>query len=133
MVTLLLAGCSGGAGSAAVPKGPDEVPAEDQDPWEAGREAGLDFLAVGDGWRLEIRGVQLEMITPYDQATFAEPERRLENGRRVYRGDEDGHTLEAVLARTPCTLGEEDGERLPFTVTVTFDSETYQGCGRKLR
>jgi uncharacterized membrane protein len=130
----LLFACSGGAAgpSSSGPADSAEADADDAgDPWEAGREAGLDFLAVGDGWRLEVRGVRLAMVTGGDRATFSEPVRRLEKGRRVYRGSEDGHDLEAVLAKTSCT--RDENERSPFTVTVTFDGQSYQGCGRKLR
>jgi putative lipoprotein len=133
-VLVFLAACSGGAAGPTPSTGGSA--GSDEDPWEAARERGVDFRAVGQepGWWLEISGRDLELAVDYGERRLSlrEPKRELDGGRRVYRGTADGETVEVVLEKRSC----EDvmsGEAFPTAVTLRLGGETYQGCGRTLR
>lgn len=121
-------GSGGGSGGDGATSG--------EDPWEAARERGVDFRAVGQepGWWLEISGSDLELAVDYGERrlSFSEPKRELDGGRRVYRGTSDGHTVEVVLEKRRCE-DAMSGEPFSTTVTVELDGETYRGCGQTLR
>ncbi len=136
LVLLVLgAGCSGGvAGSSPSTSGAGNSSGED--PWQAARERGVDFRAVGQepGWWLEISGRDLEIAVDYGERrlSFDEPKRELAGSRRVYRGTADGHAVEVVLEKRRCE-DAMSGEAFPTTVTMKLDGETYRGCGQTLR
>jgi putative lipoprotein len=128
--------CSGGAAGPTPATGGSGDSSSGEDPWEAARERGVDFRAVGQepGWWLEISGRDLELAVDYGERrlTLREPKRELEGGRRVYRGTADGHAVEVGLEKRRCE-DAMSGEAFTTTVTVELDGETYRGCGRTLR
>ena len=136
LLALTLA-CSGGAaGPTPATGGSGDNSSSGEDPWEAARERGVDFRAVGQepGWWLEISGRDLELAVDYGERrlTLRDPKRELDHGHRVYRGTADGHAVEVTLEKRRCE-DAMSGETFTTTVTVEVDGETYRGCGRTLR
>ena len=52
-------------------------------------------------------------------------------GRRVYRTEGGGHTVEVTTEPRPCS-DAMSGKRYAETVLLTLDGKSYDGCGRKI-
>lgn len=105
-------------------------------PWQAARIRGVDFRAVGQepGWHLEIiKGKQIKYIGNYgeDTVTVSASDPQKEQQRTIYRAETEDHELEVEVIDEPCT-DIMNGFEYPFTVSITVDEGTYQGCGRNL-
>lgn len=105
--------------------------------WKAARVRGVDFRAVGQeaDWTLEItEGEQINLSGGPGQdtikTTVLSPQIK-DNKRRVYHIQTPSHRLKVEIIDKPCRTAE-DGTALPYTVTITLDGKTLQGCGRAL-
>lgn len=54
------------------------------------------------------------------------------DGRTTFHAVTEAHELRVVIEQAACR-DVMSGEAYESTVTVTFDGETYRGCGRALR
>jgi len=104
-------------------------------PWADAARRGVTFRAIGNepAWHIEVFPMTLTMTTNLgaDRAELAFEEPLVEGPRTTYRAAGDGHELVAVIERTPC-VDAMSGEPFEATATVTFDGETFRGCGRFL-
>lgn len=105
--------------------------------WQAARIRGVDFRAVGQepGWHLEIiEGKQIKYVGNYGEDTLAVPavDPHKEQERTFYTVGTEGHELEVEVIEKPCT-DSMNGSEHPYTVSVTVDGNTYNGCGRNLK
>jgi uncharacterized membrane protein len=91
--------------------------------------------AVGQepGWLLEITpGGRMEFTGDYGDVCVVAPtplpDRSEGAGRRVYRAGAGARGLAAVFEERACR-DTMSGSPYPFTVTVTLDGRTHEGCG----
>lgn len=104
-------------------------------PWADAARRGVTFRAIGNepSWHLEISSMTLTMTTNLgaDRVELAYEEPLVESLRTTYRAAADGHELVAVIDQRPC-VDAMSGDPFEVTATVTFDGETFRGCGRFL-
>mgnify|MGYP001819895105 FL=1 len=105
-------------------------------PWEDARRRGVDFRAVGNepGWHLEIReGETLLLVLAYgSRRVLLDTPRRTEQGvEQIYSAGEGDQQVRVNISPTFCT-DAMSGESFPFTVSVDWQGEQLQGCGRAL-
>lgn len=104
-------------------------------PWADAARRGVTFRAIGNepAWHLEVFPTMLAMTTNLGasrvELAFEEP--LVESLKTTYRASGDGHDLVVVIERTPC-VDTMSGEPFDAAATVTFDGETFRGCGRFL-
>lgn len=100
------------------------------------RQAGVDFMATGSNWTLEIdsekamtfrsqnNNIQLVSEVPTVQ--------QLPGGRgSVYRGITKAGTLAVRILNQPCS-DKTSGQTIPQTVEVTANAQEFTGCGQFL-
>jgi heat shock protein HslJ/uncharacterized membrane protein len=97
-----------------------------------------DFRALGQepGWQLEIRkGAEMRFIYDYGQGTAVTPASREQvdsnTGTRTYHAVTKATDLRVVIVPVPCT-DTMSGRPFPATVSVTFNGQTFRGCGEEL-
>ena len=105
-------------------------------PWDAARLAGAGFRAVGNepGWFVEVYADSLVFVTNYGEDRYTFPgytESEPDAEPFVYEASAGGHAITVTLTDEPCQ-DDMSGEPFDTTVTVVFDGETFQGCGRPL-
>jgi putative lipoprotein len=105
-------------------------------PWEDARRRGVDFRAVGNepGWYLEIReGENLLLVLAYGtQRVLLDAPRRVALGEeRVYSAGEGDRQVRVLVSPAFCT-DTMSGESFPSTVSVDWQGQQLQGCGRDL-
>lgn len=104
-------------------------------PWADAARRGVTFRAIGNepAWHLEVSPTTLTMTTNLgaDRVELEYEEPLVESFRTTWRAAGNGHDLVAVVERVPC-VDTMSGEPFDATATVTFDGETYRGCGRFL-
>lgn len=90
------------------------------------------FQAFGHepGWRLDIRGGQLSLVTDYGQTKIGVPAPYAEAfaGGRRYIASSAGRPIVATFLDRPCS-DSATGMPRPFTVTVEYAGQTLRGCG----
>lgn len=107
--------------------------------WAERRKRGVDFFGVGQepGWMIEIdEGKRLYLLANYaeDTVDVVAPAPVIDPavpGRRVYRTEGKGHTVEVTIEPRPCS-DAMSGKRYAETVLLTLDGKSYDGCGRKV-
>ena len=111
--------------------------------WEDAKLSGWDFRAVGQepGWELRMRrdletavGQRARFVYGYGQqeATLVPTDQQTEGRQTVFSGaSTDGRPFTLTLDGRPCT-DTMSGEAYETTVAVTFDGETFRGCGQAL-
>lgn len=131
---LLLGACAPGPATTAPP---GEEPFEGSPaPWDAARRAGAGFRAVGNepGWFVEVHPDVLVFVTNFGEDRYTFPgysESAPDAEPFVYEASADGHMISVTLTDEPCQ-DSMSGEPFDTTVTVVFDEEAFQGCGRPL-
>lgn len=144
---LLLGGCSSPEPRPAdgQPDTASPPPAASQDTyfegsqrvWEAARDSGVVFRAVGQepGWVLEIEDSRITLVTNYgaDEVVTPVPEPVVEGTSRTttWHAVTEANDLHIESREEPCA-DTMSGERFSMTVTVTLNGTTYDGCGRML-
>lgn len=130
-------------GPAAEPYNPDDSGPPDTPQilalWADRKKRGVDFFGVGQepGWMIEIdEGKRLYLLANYaeDTVDVVAPVPVVEPavpGRRVYRTEGGGHTVEVTIEPRPCS-DAMSGKRYAETVLLTLDGRSYDGCGRKV-
>lgn len=104
-------------------------------PWADAARRGVTFRALGQepSWNLEIGAQNLTLITDLGQRrtelTYSSPE--VVGQKTTYRTTGGGHDLLVVIDRIACA-DSMSGEAFEASVTVTFDSALFYGCGRFL-
>jgi uncharacterized membrane protein len=107
------------------------------DPWKNAGRSGIDFRAVGQepGWFVEIDDEHLIHLV-YDYAerelTTSAPSKTIESDRTIFTGEAGDRVVTVEIREKPCS-DVMSGEPYPFTVTVTVDDRTLDGCGRMVR
>lgn len=106
--------------------------------WEHAKLSGVDFRAVGNepGWHLEIReGDSIRFVYAYGELeiTTSAPEVDADaaNRRSVYTVGTGADRMEVQISGETCS-DSMSGEAFASRVTVTFDGQTFHGCGRAL-
>ncbi|MCJ8190059.1 hypothetical protein [Sphingomicrobium aestuariivivum] len=102
-----------------------------QQPYEGPIQAGpmLDsrYAAAGTNWRLTIEGQSMVLTS---DAGLRATDTLLTFTPGHTEGDTyQGERMTVVATRGQCTIGEA-GETYPHRVTVTFDGQTFRGCGQ---
>lgn len=128
-LALLVGACAPGPATTEPHEGSDG-------PWDAARLAGAGFRAVGNepGWSVEVYPDSLVFVTAYGEERYAFPdytEAAPDAEPFVYEASAGGHAITVTLADEPCQ-DSMSGEPFDTSVTVVFDGETLQGCGRLL-
>lgn len=120
------------------PSSSETEPPPSNDPWEAARRRGATFRGIGQepGWAVEIvRGESIHFLFDYGQssltATMATGESGARPGATVYEADSPSFQLSVTVEDRPCT-DSMSGQEFPNTVTVTFNGNVFNGCGRPL-
>ncbi|MGE0703961.1 MAG: META domain-containing protein [Vicinamibacterales bacterium] len=93
-------------------------------------DAVLVALGHEPGWRLDIGGGQLVLLADYGEVKLSMPAPAAEvlpNGRR-YSGQAEGRTVTATVIDRICEDGATGMPR-PYTVTLTLDGRSMNGCG----
>lgn len=103
---------------------------------DALRQAGVDFLAAGSNWVLEIdteKAITFRNQNNTIQLISEVPTvQQLPGGRgSVYRGITKAGTLAVRILNQPCT-DKTTGETVPQTVEVTANAQEFTGCGQFL-
>lgn len=106
------------------------------DPWERARARGVTFRAIGQepGWTLELMGSDsLLLALDYGERrlAFSDPAIGVEEGRVMHRAGSGDDSVTVVVDEMHCA-DVMSGELHDATVTVTFDGETFHGCGQAL-
>lgn len=121
----------------------DPVPAEEafegsDAPWDAARERGMVYRAIGQepGWLADVGGGDaptLHLQLDYATRTMDVPEARAfsEDGVEGFRAELDGVRVELSIADTPCQ-DSMSGQRFDTTARLRVGDETFDGCGRRL-
>lgn len=104
--------------------------------WKAAKLRGVDFRALGQepGWILEItEGEQIKYVGNYGEDTVRVPavDPQKEEQRTFYQAKTEDHKLEVEVIDKRCT-DSMSGFVHPYTVSITVNGETYNGCGRNL-
>jgi len=90
------------------------------------------FHAIGHepGWRLDIRGGQLTLVTDLGQNKISVPAPYAEAfaGGRRYIASSAGRPIVATILDSPCS-DSATGLPRPFSVSVEFAGQTLRGCG----
>jgi heat shock protein HslJ len=90
------------------------------------------FQAIGHepGWRLDIRGGQLTLVTDLGQTRISVPAPYAEAfaGGRRYIASSAGRPIVATILDRPCG-DSATGLPRPFSVSVDFAGQTLRGCG----
>jgi uncharacterized membrane protein len=132
-----------------VPQGEEPGPSEPSEPGErsedsrqsvieSARRRGVTFYGTGNepGWTLEIGPEELVFQTNYGENTYRfptpEPEAHPEQLRTTYRAESEGKELVVEILGLACA-DDMSGERFESTVRITFDGQTFTGCGLALR
>jgi uncharacterized membrane protein len=130
--------------AAAQPYNPDDSGPPDTPQslalWADRKKRGVDFFGVGQepGWMIEIdEGTRLYLLANYaeDTVDVVAPAPAIDPavpGRRVYRTEGDGHTVEVTIEPRPCS-DAMSGKRYAETVLLTLDGKSYDGCGRRVQ
>ena len=108
---------------------------DEASPWDAARERGIAFRAVGNepGWWVEVGTGG----TPSLHAELDYGERKLDIARAEATADGfrgrtgDGVDVALVATRQACQDGMS-GQDFPATAALTVGDRTYRGCGRFL-
>jgi heat shock protein HslJ len=103
---------------------------------EALRSAGVDFVASGAAWNLEIdteKTIRFRTNNNKIQLTSQEPTvQKLPGGKgSIYRAITEAGTLAVRITNQPCS-DKASGQTLPYTVEVTANAQAYEGCGQFL-
>jgi uncharacterized membrane protein len=105
--------------------------------WEAARDAGVDFRAVGQepGWMIDVYTQnRIVALLDYGETLIefprTEPSSSAEGSTR-YETQANGHTLSVTIRRIPCE-DAMSGEAYPSAVEVVIDGRTLNGCGRSV-
>jgi uncharacterized membrane protein len=114
---------------------PAPVESAGPDPWEAARQRGIDYRAVGQepGWFLEIdHDAQLRLVYDYGErvVTALAPGPRVDGTRTTYEVTSPAAVL-VVIERRPCA-DVMSGLPFPDSVVVTMMDREVRGCGRRL-
>lgn len=100
--------------------------------WQQKANRGIDFLAIGNepNWFLEIDFEQDLMlrIPEGDTVSVPVPYPVWEEGALVLRQTAEKDTLTVKISTNPCSDQMSDRAYL-YTVTATFASDVYEGCG----
>jgi putative lipoprotein len=110
------------------------------DPWEEAAWMGVAFRALGQepGWVLDLApGRWIRYVGDYGSTRFFGLSPREIHGAEgrgagsatVYDAESGGHRLQVELREEPCRDAMSD-ERFSHAVTVRFDVDTVEGCGR---
>lgn len=145
-MTIALAACAGteapaagdaGLDSAANDAGEFESFEGSAAVWEAARDRGVRFRAVGQepGWLVEVTPhQQIHVLADYGEITFdapwSEPVRD-DDGTLTYLTSTAEHTVRVVVREIPCT-DTMSGEEFPLAVVLELDERALYGCGRML-
>ena len=100
------------------------------------RSAGIDFIASGGSWALEIdteKAISFRTQNNKINLTSAEPTvQKLPAGKGfVYRAITKAGTLAVRITSQPCS-DKASGQTLPYSVEVTANAQAYTGCGQFL-
>lgn len=123
-------GCTGGEEI-------EEVPELQVNVWDAARDRGVDFRAIGQepGWLLEIHDdKRIHFEFDYARQAISAPAPRpitADSATVGYRTAAGADSLVVRIAQEPCT-DTMSGEAFEASVTVEFGETTYSGCGRSL-
>lgn len=103
---------------------------------EALRSAGVDFVAAGGSWNLEIdteKSISFRTNNNKIQLTSQEPTvQKLPAGKgSIYRAITEAGTLSVRITNQPCS-DKATGQTMPYTVEVTANAQAYEGCGQFL-
>ena len=152
LTTIAFAACTGCAARdasppppapvAASPSAPDASPAlgdglgSDVRAWTAAQRRGVQFRAVGNepGWVLEVDSMRgLRLVTRYgtDSLLASDPMHSGVSDTLLFAADTEGHAVRVSAIKTPCE-DPMSGEQHPYTVRVSVDDNSYEGCGRAL-
>lgn len=104
--------------------------------WEEKKNAGLDFIGVGNEpfWNIEIyKNGSITMNSPNFKAPVKMPytDPVVNNDKRQYHVEADGNKLDISLVRQFCSDGMSDFI-YEYKVQVTFNGKKYSGCGSLL-
>ncbi|MGH7447474.1 MAG: COG3650 family protein [Longimicrobiales bacterium] len=104
--------------------------------WDAARERGVTFRAVGQepGWVLEIEGDdRITLTTNYgaDRVVVPAPSARTDPVARTttYHAVTENADLHISIHEEPCT-DTMSGERFPASAVVVLNGTVFHGCGR---
>jgi heat shock protein HslJ/uncharacterized membrane protein len=107
-------------------------------PWDAARARGIVFRAIGQepGWIADVDTAgALHVIANYGSDTVATPPLRATvdtpSGRATYQSTTNAHTVTLQIKDVACH-DAMSGEPMPYTVSLTLDTATWNGCGRLL-
>nr|WP_295383318.1 YbaY family lipoprotein [Pseudoxanthomonas sp.] len=108
---------------------------DEASPWDAARERGIAFRAVGNepGWLVEVGAGK----APSLHAELDYGERKLDVAGAEATADgfrgrtRDGVTVALVATRKACQ-DDMSGQDFPATAELTVGDKTYRGCGRFL-
>ena len=103
---------------------------------DALRNAGVDFIASGGSWNLEIdseKAIVFRTNNNKIQLTSQTPTvQKLPGGKgSIYRAITDAGTLAVRVTNQPCS-DTASSQTLPYTVEVTANAQAYMGCGQFL-
>ena len=136
-LALCVGDCAAPEDDAALPDSTAAAPAarSSASVWTEAQQRGVRFWAVGQepGWLLEITDDSLHFAWSYGQEVITVLQRHADTtrGRTVYQADTPEGPLRIEAEATRCT-DTMSGEQFSHTVTVTLDSTSYAGCGRRL-
>jgi uncharacterized membrane protein len=136
-LALCVSGCAEPEDDAPSPDSTAAAPAvpSSTSVWAEAQQRGVRFRAVGQepGWLLEITDDSLHFAWAYGQEAITVPRQHADTtrGRAVHRADTPEGPLRIEAEATRCT-DTMSGEQFSHTVTVTLDSTSYAGCGRRL-
>jgi len=97
-----------------------------------------DFRAVGQepGWQLEIRqGAEMRFTYDYGKDSVVTPAARVKvdsnTGTRTYHAVTEANDLRVEIVPVQCN-DSMSGKPFAATVSVTFNGQTFRGCGEEL-
>jgi uncharacterized membrane protein len=105
-------------------------------PWDAARQRGVDFRAIGQepGWMVEIdREKSIEVVADYGEkkASTPVPVPRDSAGAIIYEATTEANRLTITIREAACN-DTMSGEAMTHTVTMILNGTEYRGCGRYL-
>lgn len=114
------------------------VTAEEIDVWEAAKNEGVQFRAVGNepGWLVEIRDDQrIKFVNDYGRLEIKAPVDDLWLGPvgedKIYYVENDAVQFQVIIMKKPYQ-DTMSGEEFPYQVRVVFPNQSYVGGGRLL-
>lgn len=138
VLTLVLAGCGPDRPRPAPESHADTVGTTPTPVWEAAKQRGVSFRAVGNepGWLMEITdGDRIRLLLDYADREFVLPNPGPSSdpsaSRTVYHVATDSMDVTVTIDALECADTMSD-ERFESTVTLLVGDRAYHGCGRAL-